>query len=277
MRYYEIIVEANDLFLHKHFGKCLDVCQRYSKEAKTHLEDPGAISATEVFSVLAIQSYAELNQWEQVLPFVTEQYSGIEQCTSSVVQLCILLHAQVQDYATCTAIAHIWLHHPDNCHRHDYAVVSELFITHVLIPQRRWEDIPAFIDSCSGLDAKTKSTYMKHVWSLRHQEEQENINEIEDLGTNVDEPTSDQPLSGCVTDCSWLDNYPCYVQFIGNWVSRHMHVASLQTVRNIALAAVVAYLLVIRYNSGVFTWKRLHVLWTRLVKILFSPLRFLKI
>ena len=41
MRYYDIIVEANDLFLHKHFGKCLDVCQRYSKEAKTHLEDPG--------------------------------------------------------------------------------------------------------------------------------------------------------------------------------------------------------------------------------------------
>lgn len=40
---------------------------------------------------------------------------------------------------------------------------------------------------------------MKHVWSLRHQEEQENINEIEDLGTSVDEPTSDQPLSGCVT------------------------------------------------------------------------------
>ena len=46
-----------------------------------------AISATEVFSVLAIQSYAELNQWEQVLPYVTEQYSGIEQCTPCVVQL----------------------------------------------------------------------------------------------------------------------------------------------------------------------------------------------
>jgi len=41
MRYTEIIVQANDLFLYKKFEECLNICQRYSKEAKAHLEDPG--------------------------------------------------------------------------------------------------------------------------------------------------------------------------------------------------------------------------------------------
>ena len=113
----------------------------------------------------------------------------------------ILLHARVQDYATCTAIAHIWLHHADNFHSRDYAAVCELYVTHVLIPQSRWDDIPSFIDSCCGLDAKTKSTYMKHVWSLRHQEEQAHIDEIEHLETSVDddEQRSAQSRPSCVT------------------------------------------------------------------------------
>ena len=54
----------------------------------------------------------------------------------------------------------------------------------------------------------------------------------------------------CLFIDSWLDNYPCYVQFIGNWVSKHMQVISLQTLRYIALAAVAAYLLVSRYKTG---------------------------
>ena len=66
---------------------CVCVCMHAQWIYSMSILRCSAISATEVFSVLAIQSYAELNQWEQVLPFVTEQYSGIEQCTSSVVQL----------------------------------------------------------------------------------------------------------------------------------------------------------------------------------------------
>ncbi len=46
-----------------------------------------AISATEVFAVLIIQSYAELNKPEQVLPFLIDLYGGIELCTAQVVQL----------------------------------------------------------------------------------------------------------------------------------------------------------------------------------------------
>jgi len=41
----------------------------------------------EALVALAIQAYAELNRWQEVLPFVTQVYNGLEDCPAFVAQL----------------------------------------------------------------------------------------------------------------------------------------------------------------------------------------------
>lgn len=43
--------------------------------------------ASETLCVLWIQAYAELDRWREVLPFITQEYQGIEGCPARVVQL----------------------------------------------------------------------------------------------------------------------------------------------------------------------------------------------
>ena len=43
--------------------------------------------AKEALCVIASQAYAELNRWQEVVPFITQPYDGIEDCPPKVVQL----------------------------------------------------------------------------------------------------------------------------------------------------------------------------------------------
>ncbi len=115
----------------------------------------------------------------------------------------ILLHAKLQDYAMCTAIGHIWLYHPDNYNRRDYAAVAQLFITQVLVPQKKWNEIPAFTESCCGLDAKTKAKYLKYERSLWQEDEHAHIDDIEQLGPSEQRSCTSatgSPLGGHMTE-----------------------------------------------------------------------------
>ena len=37
--------------------------------------------------VVECQAYAELNRWQEVIPFITQLYEGIEECPAKIVQL----------------------------------------------------------------------------------------------------------------------------------------------------------------------------------------------
>ncbi len=41
--------------------------------------------------MVAVQAYAELDRWQEVLPFVTQLYNGIEDCPVQVVRLWYVL------------------------------------------------------------------------------------------------------------------------------------------------------------------------------------------
>ena len=41
----------------------------------------------ESLCVVAVQAYAESDRWQEVLPFVTQLYNGIEDCPARIVQL----------------------------------------------------------------------------------------------------------------------------------------------------------------------------------------------
>lgn len=93
----------------------------------------------------------------------------------------VLLHAHVRDYMTCAAITNVWVKHPHNFDNVDYHIPVEAFITKVLLPQDRWDDIGAFLDSCPGLKSEQKDTYMKQVRHLRHRAEEASLDKIEEL------------------------------------------------------------------------------------------------
>ena len=41
----------------------------------------------EAFVVIIAQAYAELERWQEVLPYVTDLYSGIENVSSNILKL----------------------------------------------------------------------------------------------------------------------------------------------------------------------------------------------
>lgn len=94
----------------------------------------------------------------------------------------LLLHAKMKDYATCSAVTNIWLKNPHNFVKPDYHVLLELYIGKVLIPLNKWQDIPAFVDSCPGLEHKAREVYKKQVKTLERRKELAEINQIHQLG-----------------------------------------------------------------------------------------------
>lgn len=65
----------------------------------------------------------------------------------------ILLHANMLDWSTCSALVNVWLRTTQTATIHEYAAVVELYVINVLEPQERWEDVTAFLESCKNLPA----------------------------------------------------------------------------------------------------------------------------
>ena len=46
-----------------------------------------ARASVEALVAIAVQAFAELNRWREVLPFVAQTYNGIEDCPSLIAHL----------------------------------------------------------------------------------------------------------------------------------------------------------------------------------------------
>jgi len=46
-----------------------------------------ARASLEALVAVAVQAYAELNRWREVVPFVAQTYNGIEDCPSLIARL----------------------------------------------------------------------------------------------------------------------------------------------------------------------------------------------
>ncbi|KAK3103201.1 hypothetical protein FSP39_017335 [Pinctada imbricata] len=162
-----------------------------------------ASSSSEVVEklcVIAIQAHAELDTWQQVLPFVLTVYGGIECCPQTIIQLCLLLHARVEDYAQCQALVSVWLRNSNNFSDPEYVDLAQAFIQHIMVqqkqgivdlsqafiwhgmvpqkqgivdlsqafiwhgmvPQKQVALIPAFLESCPGLSVSQKEDLNAH-------------------------------------------------------------------------------------------------------------------
>lgn len=70
----------------------------------------------------------------------------------------LLLHAKVEEYSQCYAIASIWLKDVENLTNPNYVLLVEIYITNVLLPRGQDNLIDPFIDSCPGLTSEQRKT-----------------------------------------------------------------------------------------------------------------------
>ncbi|KAK6175508.1 hypothetical protein SNE40_013960 [Patella caerulea] len=110
--------------------------------------------------VLSIQAYAELNQWNDVIPFIRRVYDDVENCPPKVIHMCLLLYAKVKEYIQCHALAKIWLQCPKNYKLSEYKDVAEVYVTKILMTTHRYDMIPKVINSCDGLTCREKEAML---------------------------------------------------------------------------------------------------------------------
>lgn len=101
----------------------------------------------------------------------------------------ILLHANMLDWSTCSALANVWLRTTQTATIHEYAAVVELYVINVLEPQERWEDVTAFLESCKNLPANivTKLLQESHARKQEFMATQVQRNDDSTLEDNSDE------------------------------------------------------------------------------------------
>lgn len=75
--------------------------------------------------------------------------------------LSLLLFAKLQDYPQCQALANIWLRNPDNYTDPEYPHIVDIFVQRVMFPWKLHSLVPAFLDTCLGLDATQRQLMMQ--------------------------------------------------------------------------------------------------------------------
>jgi len=144
------IKKANKHLMYREFAECLLECQTGIKMAESSVH-PAISELRSALCVLAVQAYAELSRGKEAVTFVSSVYNGIHESPAIVVELCILLHACVEEYSTCSALAQVWLSSPHNTQQPEYCQVAYVYLTNVIIKQKHWHSVPSFLSSCPGL------------------------------------------------------------------------------------------------------------------------------
>ncbi|XP_035675953.1 peroxisome assembly protein 26-like isoform X1 [Branchiostoma floridae] len=134
---------ANDLLILGQFEEALDLSKN---ELKGLPDDKRDSRLAESLSVVAVQAFAELNRWQEVLPFVQDVFGGLEKIPPQVLQLCIALHAKMQDFAPITMVTEAWLAAPGNQEAGGLTRVAETYILLVLLPHSKFDDIRALVE-----------------------------------------------------------------------------------------------------------------------------------
>ncbi|XP_066285144.1 peroxisome assembly protein 26-like isoform X2 [Branchiostoma lanceolatum] len=150
---------ANDLLILRRFEEALDLCKNELKELQ---DDKRNNKLAESLSVVAVQAFAELNRWQEVLPFVQDVF-GVDKISPQVLQLCIALHAKMQDFAPITMVMEAWLAAPGNQETEGLTTVAETFILLVLLPHRKFDDIRALVEGHPTIMEDRRQTFLRLV------------------------------------------------------------------------------------------------------------------
>ncbi|XP_067684349.1 peroxisome assembly protein 26-like [Haliotis asinina] len=159
----QTVEKASDLLLYRDFDRCLVHCSEVIDRIR---HTPSFQSYVDSLCIVMIQAFAELDQWDAVLPFVQKIYKNIDSCPVRIIQLCLLLHVKVKEYLKCHAIAETWLHNDRNRQCPQYSDVVKLYVQRVLVPLGAYNLIPQLVDSCQGLSDAEKDAMLSPMRAM---------------------------------------------------------------------------------------------------------------
>nr|XP_022300579.1 peroxisome assembly protein 26-like isoform X2 [Crassostrea virginica] len=234
---------ATAALLFKNFDACIEHCENGLGRVKlcTDLENFSPKDYTEQLSVLAVQAYAEKNTWQEVLPFVQKVYGDIEHSPAAVIQLCLLLFAKLQDYPQCQALANIWLRNHDNYKDPEYPQIVDIYVQHVMFPWKLHSLVPAFLDTCHGLDGSQRQQMMQDYGVIIEKEvkssSEGNVGNQTALGRDVSD-----------TDKSEPEGVWAYIRRMSRLLFQRIQPYSLTAI--ISVAFIILAFLSLRFNKG---------------------------
>ncbi|XP_037370537.1 peroxisome assembly protein 26 isoform X2 [Talpa occidentalis] len=134
-----LLEEAADLLVvHLDFPGALQTCERawLSLDKDGPAEEPAGTSSEVKCSlcVVGIQALAEMDRWQEVLPWVLRYYQVPEKLPAKVLELCVLLYSKMQEPGAILDAARAWLQDPDNQGLPEYGALVQLHLHRVLLP-----------------------------------------------------------------------------------------------------------------------------------------------
>ncbi|KAH3787627.1 peroxisome assembly protein 26-like [Dreissena polymorpha] len=279
---------AKEYLLLRKFKCCHELCLSVISKAK-HRGDEKRVQVTiERLCVVCIQALAEMDCWQEVLPMVLNVYESVEKCPVTVIQLCILLHAKVQEFSQCNALASVWLRCEDNSLRPGYERVAALYAIKVMLPRGQIVLLPQFLNACTHLSDSAKSSLVDdcekiYTDQLKHDSEAnehsssgENIKSLKAEYSNVEDvdETSNHPDDITSSDLSVFS----HIKYYGCLLVSKLSFPSLVSLTKVAAAcATLAVILKICMDGDYFSrLDHVRELWkaaVQLLKTVFSPYR----
>ncbi|KAK7102440.1 peroxisome assembly protein 26-like [Littorina saxatilis] len=161
----EQVKTATDKLLLTNFSACLEICHNVVAAARNCEDaDPDIVErldkVREAATVIGIQALAEQGAWRDVIPFVEQVYTHAAACPATIMQMCLLLHAQVREYMVCHTLFNTWLEWDDHVNHPDCGAIVKIYVTTVLAPLGAFNLIPQVVERCSTLTSEERQALL---------------------------------------------------------------------------------------------------------------------
>lgn len=258
---------AEQMMVSRDFQAAFDTCDRGLESLDSlEAEDSRCEEFRAGFCILGIQALAELNQWQDVLSWVLQQYEHQENIPARIMQMCILLYSKVGQPAVMQEAARVWLLCPLNSGVSGFRTVAELYLLHILLPLGHGEEARELIVGEVGSAAFTED---QRQTALEVMEEKERRDQEAPSNPNVS-PSSEiaaHPQGSAVHKLAAM------LRFLYRKVM--MCRSASFPLRRLFLAAVLIYVLFFRLDPALpssFMWiSKLYQLLRQMWTAMFAP------
>ncbi|XP_004692587.1 PREDICTED: peroxisome assembly protein 26 [Condylura cristata] len=267
-----LLEEASDLLIvHLDFPGALQTCERawQSLDKDGQAEEPAGTSLEVKCSlcVVGIQALAEMDRWQEVLPWVLRYYQIPEKLPPKVLELCILLYSKMQEPGAILDAARAWFRDPASQGLPEYRALVELHLHRVLLPLGCLSEAEELVVSSAILSEEQRLDALQAISTAKQQQNQQ-------LSHSEEAQKQNQAQKRNQEDSFSHKFLSLLVLLRRLWDSAVSHFFSLPF-RKSLLAALILCLLVVRFDpaspsSLPFLYK-LAQLFRRIREAMFSP------
>uniref|UniRef100_K1RNJ7 Uncharacterized protein n=1 Tax=Magallana gigas TaxID=29159 RepID=K1RNJ7_MAGGI len=155
----------------------------------------------------------------------------------------LLLFAKLQDYPQCQALANIWLRNRDNYTDAEYPHIVDIYVQRVMFPWKLHSLVPAFLDTCLGLDATQRQLMMQDYAVVIEKEIKTSTDEDDDKSPL---PVKRLPISE--SDEGESEGVWAYIRRLSALLFRRIQPYNLTAILSVAF--IILAFLSLRFNKG---------------------------